>query len=110
MRMSCSCEPVAGLDGKPCVPQGPLVRFPRAPFPSRGHPNGLLMDFVMSLRMRTSAHAVAVLGARDLFRSAGGRTARPPQCCGGWKVRAPIALAFSARCAPSTNWPFEIKS
>ena len=24
MRISCSCERVAGLDGKPCVRQGPL--------------------------------------------------------------------------------------
>ena len=29
MRISCSCERVAGLDGKQCVRQGPLVSYPR---------------------------------------------------------------------------------
>src|SRR6266705_6662268 len=29
MRISCSCDWVAGLEGKPCVRQGPLVSFNR---------------------------------------------------------------------------------
>ena len=30
IRISCSCERVAGLDGKPCVRQGPLDRSRRS--------------------------------------------------------------------------------